>query len=156
FVERGTGDEEWDRLPDFWNHFPPPGTGQCTAHLGLPPLGAAAALLLADQLAVIKIKVPLGLPDPTPYIPPANPPTFAKWKLGKRLFFDPNWLYPPEVVDKEKKDKKDKKEKPVKRSCANCHIPSQGYTEHENPVTRGGVMNTPSLMNCVYNTHQFW
>src|SRR5262249_37904170 len=33
---------------------------------------------------------------------------------------------------------------------------SQGYTEHENPVTRGGVMNTPSLMNCVYNTHQFW
>src|SRR5262245_34750395 len=73
--------KEWKELPEFWNHFPPPAAGMRTIHLGQSPLGAVLSMYLADQLQIIKIKVPLGLPDPTPLIPAANPPTSARWQL---------------------------------------------------------------------------
>src|SRR5262249_42778825 len=112
FVHAGTEPAEWAKLKDYWNHFPPPAAGQRTAHLGLSPLGARVALLATDRLDVIKIKVPIGLPDPTPYVPSANPLTFAKWRLGQKLFYDPSWLYNPA------RDRK---------ACADCHSPRHGF-----------------------------
>src|SRR5262245_18727592 len=79
----------WSDLPRFWNQFPPPAAGKRTVHFGLPPLQAVAALLAADRLEMVHIRVPRALPDPNPLIPAANPPTVGKWQLGKKLFFDP-------------------------------------------------------------------
>jgi len=55
----------------------------------------------------------LGLPDPTRHIPPSNPPTLAKWHLGKKLFFDDKLLLPQGTARGE--------------SCASCHKPKQGF-----------------------------
>jgi cytochrome c peroxidase len=139
FVAADANRDEWQRLPQFWNHFPPPAAGTRTAHLGQSPLGAAVALLAMDRLEQIKVKVPLGLPDPTPFFPPSNPPTYARWRLGKLLFFDPELLPGRDGG-----------------SCARCHDPEQGFTTHafrpDNPLR----MDPPSLLNCAYNRLQFW
>jgi hypothetical protein len=81
-------DREWAKLPTFWNYYPSNWPGAIVSPLGLDPLGARITFLLARQQEKVLIKVPRGLPDPTPLIPRANPPTLAKWQLGKRLFFD--------------------------------------------------------------------
>jgi cytochrome c peroxidase len=130
---------EWHKLPAFWNHFPPPPAGRTTCHLGQTPLGAAAAMVLAGHGSAVKIKVPRGLPDPTSNIPVANPPTLAAWQLGKSLFYD-RLL----VVSQFKT-----------LSCADCHDPKHGFCENQ-ALTEYGSINTPSLINCVYNKHQFW
>jgi biotin carboxyl carrier protein len=52
------------------------------------PYVAAGLAATGTSSRTVVIKVPLGLDDPTTHIPPANPPTVAKWELGKRLFFD--------------------------------------------------------------------
>lgn len=125
--------EEWDRLPAYWNLFPLP-----TLHVGLPPVEALSAIVLTDHHHVIKIKVPLGLPDPTPHIPPTNPPSFGQWQLGKRLFFDRQLKVGDDNF-----------------SCASCHEPRQGFADgSRHPV--GGRYNTLSLINVVYNRRQFW
>jgi cytochrome c peroxidase len=138
FVDAATDAEEWAKLKEFWTQWPGPALGQRTAHLGQSPLGALAALMLADQLEVIKIKVPLGLPNPTPYIPGANPPTYAKWRLGKKLFYDEKLLSDVDLL-----------------SCATCHKPEHGFSETL-AKTRSGRKHTPSLINSVYNKYQFW
>jgi len=128
---------EWAKLPGFWSIAPHPVAGQQTVHLGQSALGALAALLLAEQLDIaITIKVPLGLPEPT--YPSANPPTYLKWALGKRLFFDRSWLVQDERI-----------------ACATCHNPAEGFTERRSKP-QGADMNAPSLLNCAYNRHQFW
>ena len=139
FGDAASRPDEWRALPDFWNHFPPPAGGMRVAHVGQPPLQAALALVAMDRLEVIKLKVPLGLPDPTPYIPWANPPTYARWRLGKRLFFDRKLL-------------------PARDggSCARCHDPGSGFTSAAFLPGDRLAMNPPSLLNCVYNRHQFW
>jgi cytochrome c peroxidase len=128
---------EWAKLPGFWSITPHPVAWQQTLHLGQSQLGSLAALVLAEQLDIaITIKVPLGLPVPT--YPRANPPTYLKWALGKRLFFDPNWLVQGKKV-----------------ACATCHNPKEGFTERrQQPV--GAARNAPSLINCAYNHSQFW
>jgi len=128
---------EWAKLPGFWSIAPHPVAGQQTVHVGQLPLGALAALLLAEQLDVaITIKVPLGLPEPT--YPAANPPTYLKWDLGKRLFFDRGWLVQGDRI-----------------ACATCHNPEEGFAERR-PLPVTGDVNAASLINCVYNRHQFW
>src|SRR5262249_926452 len=88
----------------------------------------------------IKIKVPLGLPDPTPHIPGANPLTYAKWELGRDLFF---WnklsVAPNEALF----------------SCSRCHKPEQAFTEKA-ALAPHMKRNVLSLINCVYNRRQFW
>jgi cytochrome c peroxidase len=129
--------KEWSDLPGFWSITPHPVAGQPTVHLNQSPLGAATALLLAGQMDIaISIKVPLGLPEPT--FPRANPPTYLKWDLGKRLFFDKHWLVQGDVL-----------------ACATCHNPDEGFTQHR-PLPVHGDRNALSLINCVYNRHQFW
>jgi cytochrome c peroxidase len=130
------GSSEWASLPTFWNPFPPLIAGSRTLHLGQHPLGMATSLVLADQVEVIKIKVPLGLPDPGSHIPSANPPTLGKWKLGKLIFFDPRLLT----------GGKDG------LACASCHRPRRGFSQQ----TVQEVLNPPTLINCVFNKHQFW
>ena len=144
FVDAASRPDEWKALPAFWNHAWGGVAGQRTVHLGLPqhgPLGPLAALRLSAAHEVIRIKVPLGLPDPTPHIPAVNPPTLGKWQLGKKLFFDRELLPGPSAERT--------------YACASCHSPNTGYTL---PRLRAlyGKMNIPTLINCVYNRHQFW
>lgn len=132
------GHKDWAGLPEYWNVFPPLAAGMRTVHLGQSAFGMAGALVLADRLETVKIKVPLGLPDPTPNIPPANPPTFAKWKLGRQIFFARKLAAGRDTL-----------------SCATCHEPNHGFAE-DRGNTLGGSRNTLGLINVVYNRHQFW
>ncbi len=132
---------EWAALPTFWNHYPPIAAGMRTLHLGQPPMMAwagMAGMALADSAEAIKIKVPRGLPDPTPLIPAANPPSFGRWQLGKKIFAEPVLKAGADIF-----------------SCATCHKAGHGYSEPRF-VPVGGVTNTLSLLNVVYNRHQFW
>ncbi len=129
---------EWQRLAQFWNHDPPLAAGMRTIHLGLAPLAAAAAMVAADVNSVIVVKVPRGLPDPTPLIPAANPPTYGRWQLGAKIFAEPALKVGPDAY-----------------SCATCHQPDHGYTQRRS-VSVGGAFNTLSLLNVAYNRRQFW
>ena len=130
--------KEWENLPKFWNHFPPRAAGARTIYLGLPPLPAAAALVLADRMEVIKLKVPLGLPDPTPLLPAANMPSYGKWRLGRTIFYD-------QLLEGAS----------ARFACASCHEPEHGFAKD---VSRNvmGKRNALSLLNVVYNKQQFW
>lgn len=132
------GHKDWAGLPAYWNMFPPPAAGTRTIHLGQSAIAMAGAMVLADRLETIKIKVPLGLPDPTPNIPRANPPTFAKWKLGRQIFFARKLTAGHDTL-----------------SCSTCHQPDHGFAE-DRGHTLGGSRNTLSLINSVYQRHQFW
>ncbi len=83
---------------------------------------------------------PLGLP-PVP-IPIHNPPTRAKIDLGRRLFFDRRLSINNTI------------------SCANCHIPEQGFTNNEISVAVGVegrqvIRNAPTIYNVAYLQHIF-
>jgi len=134
FIAQSTNPNAWKALDDFWTGWSGP------AALGLPPLEAVIALRTQLQVETIKIKVPLGLPDPTPLIPAANPPTLSKWILGKRLFFDDSLL---------------EMSPSVSRSCAGCHRPAEAFALNSDKP-KSGKRNVPSLLNSVYNRHQFW
>ncbi len=132
FVHEATHPEEWKQLKLYWND---PGLAG-TAAMGLSGLPGMTALAAGQSRASVRIKVPLGLDDPLAYIPVANPPTRGKWELGRRLFFDASWLTKGE------------------QSCASCHIPALGFTDGRPRSV--DTYNTPTLINCVYNSHQFW
>jgi cytochrome c peroxidase len=130
--------KEWEVLPKFWNHFPHRVAGARTIYLGLPPLPAAAALVMADHMEAIKLKVPLGLPDPTPHLPPANMPSYGKWRLGRKIFYD-------QLLEGAS----------ARFACASCHEPEHGFAKDQSCNVMG-KRNTLSLLNVVYNKHQFW
>lgn len=88
------------------------------------------------QLKRVEIKVPLGLENPDASIPAANPPTLGKWRLGKELFYARRLLGGD-------------------LSCARCHTRGTGFTSPL-PHTFLNGKNAPTLINVVYNTHQFW
>lgn len=106
FIHAEGNPEAWAKLPTFWN---PPG----------------------KDAVPIRIKVPMGLDDPTGYIPPANRPTLGKWELGRQLFFDATWL----------------DDKPG-TSCAGCHDPKLGFSDGKRQSVGG--RNTTTLVNVVY------
>jgi cytochrome c peroxidase len=129
---------KWAELPSFWNADPPLAAGTRTIHLGLSPLQAITAYVAAEQMQVFRIKVPLGLPDPNKLIPAANPPSYAKWRLGKLLFFEKRLQSGNETY-----------------ACASCHEPAHGFAESRRLPVNGQV-NTLGLINVVYNRQQFW
>jgi cytochrome c peroxidase len=134
--------QEWQGLKDYWNELKFP-TGMPTAHLGLAPMQALAALALSERhqavkIAAVKIKVPLGLSDPTDLIPTSNPPTLGKWRLGHELFHEP-------LLQADQGP----------YSCASCHKPEEGFAERRKHSI-GGSYNTLSLINVAYNQRQFW
>jgi cytochrome c peroxidase len=127
FVTRNSNTAEWNTMPGFWNE----GTQDA-----VDPLTGAKVTRKA-----IKIKVPLGL-SAAPQVPAENPLTLAKWKLGKKLYFD-KILSSNATV-----------------SCATCHDPAKGYTDQlqfSNGINNlvGGA-NAPTVINSAYNRFQFW
>jgi cytochrome c peroxidase len=140
FVHEGTDHASWARLPRFWNFGPAPWQPTRAASLtglGTNPWSLPVALAQPPQ-PIVRIKVPLGLDDPTPHIPAANPPTLAKWQLGKRLFFDEAILQPANVERK--------------RSCATCHPPAQRFADRTVAMGRAPL----TLLNTVYRDRLFW
>lgn len=88
------------------------------------------------------LEAPLGLDDPTKYIPPENPLTAEKIELGRLLFFD----------------KRLSKDNSI--ACASCHLPPLAFTDGQ-PVSAGirrqqGGRSAPASINRLYSTAQFW
>lgn len=88
----------------------------------------------ADLLRVVKMP-PLGLP-PIP-VPVTNPITKEKIDLGRKLFFDRRLSINNTF------------------SCAICHIPEQGFTNHEieravGVEGRSHRRNSPTMFNTAY------
>jgi cytochrome c peroxidase len=106
FVHQADVKGEWAKLKAFWNDQPD---------------------------GSVRIKVPLGLDDPTGHVPPGFSLTRARWELGRRLFFDDALLG-------------------TKQSCASCHVPEQGFADGK--TTQG--LKTPSLVNSVFLRSIFW
>jgi cytochrome c peroxidase len=104
---------------------------QVVALFGLGPLAVGT---LAGSVREVKVRVPRGLPDPNKDAPwlRDNPPTLARWELGRRLFFDRGLLGD-------------------NQSCAGCHMPENGFADH----SRHDGLGTPTLLNAAYNAYQF-
>ncbi len=88
----------------------------------------------------LAIMTPLGLP-PVP-VPSDNPPTAETIELGRQLYFDPMLSADGTV------------------SCSTCHSPASGMADPK-PVSVGvgkklGTRNSPTVLNSVYYTSQFW
>ena len=133
FVHQSDG-EAWSALPKLWNP-PPTEAEKAAAALALFPGTAAPLAAMKDA---VRIKVPAGLDNPREFLPSPdyNPPTLNKWRLGRRLFHDRRWLTDAGG-----------------ESCASCHDPRTGFAD--NLQSHHGV-NTPTLVNCVFNRRQFW
>jgi cytochrome c peroxidase len=88
--------------------------------------------------------IPLGLPADTwdYYVPKKNPMTLAKIELGRKLFFDARLSADGRV------------------SCASCHDPKLAFTDGRATALgiagRRGARNSPTLLNSMFNTGQFW
>src|ERR1044071_7296771 len=113
-------------------------------------LCAGAARELNGYLAraasdnTFRADIPLGLPSDTwgYYIPKNNPLTSAKIELGRQLFFEPRLSADGST------------------SCATCHDPKLAFTDGkavaEGIAGRRGTRNSPTLLNALFNTGQFW
>jgi cytochrome c peroxidase len=127
FLSRTQNAAAWDKLPHFWNE---------TTEKAIDPATGKEV-----ERKVVKIKVPLGLTQGPP-IPAENPPTVARWRLGKQLYFDPLLSSDGRV------------------RCATCHNPAKGWTDQQ-PVSVGikgqkGGISAPTVLNSAYNALQFW
>ena len=76
------------------------------------------------------------------FVPNSNPMTAEKVALGRELFFDKQLLADFTV------------------SCASCHKPELAFADGQR-VAEGiggkrGARNTPTLLNAMFNTGQFW
>ncbi|HKP84566.1 MAG TPA: cytochrome c peroxidase [Blastocatellia bacterium] len=93
---------------------------------------------------VFEFKLPLGISSDVwnYYVPKTNPLTVAKIELGRRLFFDKRLSADMTV------------------SCATCHDPDRAFTDGRR-VSEGiggkrGSRNSPTLLNAMFNSGQFW
>ena len=113
------------------------------------PQPAGLIWALADQQAPPLIQInaqvlgPQALgPLPPVVAPPGNPPSSAKIRLGKELYFDPRLSADGTI------------------SCATCHDPARGWTD-AGPTSKGirgqmGGRRSPPVSNSAYNPLQFW
>ncbi|HXG92829.1 MAG TPA: cytochrome c peroxidase [Blastocatellia bacterium] len=109
---------------------------------------AIAAFAYADaaaqQNSSMEIKLPLGITRDLweYYVPKDNPVTPEKVELGRELFFDKRLSADGTV------------------SCATCHDPKLAFTDGKRVAEgiggRLGVRNTPTLLNAMFNSGQFW
>jgi cytochrome c peroxidase len=95
------------------------------------------------DLTPYPLQIPLGLEkDYAKWIPADNPLTVAKVELGKKLYFDPRLSVDGNI------------------SCATCHNSQFGFSNGV-PVSAGfqgklGDRNSPTTLNRLYSTLQFW
>jgi len=107
-------------------------------------LGAFARADSPSSSKSIEIKMPLGIPQDLwqYFIPQDNPVTAGKVELGRRLFFDPRLSADGRI------------------SCSSCHDPKLAFTDGrvvaEGINGRPGSRNSPTLLNAMFNTGQFW
>lgn len=110
------------------------------AGLGIAGCGKGPAPLDYPQPVgeAVEIAVPLGLPP----VPASPRVTAGSIMLGRRLFYDAR-LSGDETI-----------------SCAGCHSPgryfSDGLVRAIGIKSRAGARNTPTALNAVYNSLQFW
>ncbi len=113
---------------------------RCTVKLVLVVLAMSACSRPDPAPEELSLGVPVGF-DPIP-VPPHNPLTEAKGRLGRQLFFDPILSADSTI------------------SCATCHIPKNFFSDGK-PVSQGlhglsGTRNAPSLINVAYQKLFFW
>src|ERR1044071_2021975 len=76
------------------------------------------------------------------YVPKDNALTPAKVELGRQLFFDKRLSADGSV------------------SCASCHDPERAFTDGKRVAEgiggRLGSRNSPTLLNAMFNSGQFW
>jgi cytochrome c peroxidase len=123
-----------------------------TSAAKLAVIGVLAALMPALVRASdspagsssFEIKLPLGIPIDlwTYFVPNDNPITAAKVELGRKLFFDARLSSDGKV------------------SCASCHDPKRAFTDGRKVAEgiggRLGTRNSPTLLNSMFSTGQFW
>jgi cytochrome c peroxidase len=112
---------------------PPPAVAQGKA----PPLPQTGPL--AGPRSLNQVGLPRAL---TASVIPAGSVTPAAVELGEKLFFERR-LSGDRTV-----------------SCATCHNPARGFTDGR-PTSIGirgclGQRNSPTVLNAMYNQHQFW
>ncbi len=93
-------------------------------------------VVIPDKLLPI-LNIPVGFP--TPEFPEDNEFTEERWRLGKKLFFDPIMSLDESI------------------SCASCHLPAFAFSDTValSPGVNNapGVRNSPSLANVVYQPY---
>ena len=98
----------------------------------------------SNASANLEIKMPLGIPIDlwTYLVPNDNPVTAAKVELGRKLFFDVRLSADGKV------------------SCASCHDPRRAFTDGRKVAEgiggRLGTRNSPTLLNAMFSSGQFW
>lgn len=91
-----------------------------------------------------EFKLPLGISRDvwTYFVPKDNPMTAEKVALGRQLFFDKRLSADGSI------------------SCADCHAPERAFTDGKRIAEgiggRTGSRNSPTLLNAMFNTGQFW
>ncbi len=92
---------------------------------------------LVEQPYQELLTIPKGFPQPV--FPEDNEFSYERWKLGKRLFFDPVLSMDGTI------------------SCASCHHPEKAFTDglkfSEGVEHRLGNRNAPSLANVAYHPY---
>jgi cytochrome c peroxidase len=97
-----------------------------------------------ENLSSFQIQIPRGISQDlwSYFIPSDNPMAAAKVELGRMLFFEVRLSADGTV------------------SCASCHDPKRAFTDGrtiaEGIAGRRGVRNSPTLLNAMFNTGQFW
>jgi cytochrome c peroxidase len=103
-----------------------------------PPIPKAGPL--AQPRSLQQVGLPVELTQAV--IPPDNPQTPAKIALGRQLFFEGRLSADGTVA------------------CASCHDPERAFTDGR-PTSVGihgsiGQRNSPTVLNALYNSAQFW
>ncbi len=94
------------------------------------------------QTAPFVLLYPVGLSADSAFIPPNNPLTLEKVKLGRRLFFERSLSMDRSL------------------SCASCHQPEKVFADPEQLSTgvggKKGTRHAPTAINRVFSGAQFW
>jgi cytochrome c peroxidase len=104
----------------------------------LPPVPVPGPLAMPRSLEQVGVPVQQALAE----IPSDNPQTPEKIALGEKLFFDPRLSVDDTVA------------------CASCHDPDRAFTDGRTTSVgvkgRVGQLNSPTILNALFNKKQFW